>query len=121
MDDQLAEKLQQAEQAVKEAESAGGQNSLELADKLTRYAALLRQVSSRKLEAVNVEARARAIRAKLYAAQEQAAGLPQPIIQPKVQATPGFSLYIGFLAVFMALSALFVNQLYLPWLSILSF
>ncbi|MBY0357306.1 MAG: hypothetical protein K2W82_04825 [Candidatus Obscuribacterales bacterium] len=56
--------LEQAELSLREAESLLGSDNPHLADKLDDYARLLRQDGSRLLEAVNIEARAEAIRKK---------------------------------------------------------
>src|SRR6185437_3439765 len=114
MDARLVAELKEAEAAVAEAEKKLGPDHPELADKLQRYANLLRQTETRKLDAVNVEARARAIRAKLYAEDEKAHGSTTTSAKPKTTDSkaepPALGMYLGIAGIFLALAALFVNQ-----------
>jgi hypothetical protein len=104
---QLQTQLREAEKALQAAESQLGAEHPDLVDKLTRYASLLRQCD-RALDAVNVEARAKAIRAKLY--EKQAAGQVTGEVKKPVQAAHrkiGPGTFLGAAAVLVALSTLF--------------
>ncbi len=108
-DENLELEIQEAEQSIAEAEKELGPDSGELADKLSKYATLLRRMD-RVLDAVNVEARARSIRAKIYAAEVESqtpvVAQPEPLKLKKAHP----AAYIGLLAVFVALATLFVDQ-----------
>jgi hypothetical protein len=112
MDKSLADELKEAEAAVAEAEKKLGPDHPDLADKLQRYAALLRQTEKRVLDAVNVEARARAIRAKMYAEDEKQHGstTTMPAGKVKVTKTLPIGMYLGVGGIFIALASLVMNQ-----------
>lgn len=121
MNEKLAAELKEAEAAVAKAEKELGANHPELAEKLQRYANLLRRTEKRALDAVNVEARARAIRAKILAEDEAAHGTKPSSSVAKPGAARGkrgksvaWGMYFGFVAIFLALSALVVKQTLLP-------
>jgi hypothetical protein len=109
---QLVKQLREAELALGAAEKARGPNDPEVAEILLRYAALLRQTNKRTLEAVNVEARARAIRAKVFAAEDLAAkSATVPLIRPAQQRQdPTAAMGLG--AMLLALLSLFINCQY---------
>jgi hypothetical protein len=118
MDDNLAQQIKEAEAAVIVTEKSHGPDAPELADKLHHYAVLLRQTEKRALDAVNVEARARAIRAKMYAEEERLKGTSGTLPGSKKKSTqpPAWSMYIGIAAVFVSLFSLFAPQYLLLWL-----
>jgi hypothetical protein len=127
MDDKLAAELKEAEAAVAKAEKELGANHPDLADKLTRYASLLRKTEKRTLDAVNVEARARAIRAKLLAADEAARGdkpsttAAKPTAkQQKMAQGMAIGMYLGFVALLFAVASLVANQTFMPALLIVA-
>lgn len=110
MDQNLAKQLREAERDIAQTERTLGKDHPELADKLTRYAGMLRE-AGRSLDAVNVEARGRAIRARIYAAEAEAQQTgPMPTqVMPKQQSGSPW-MYAGFIAVFASMGSLFVDQ-----------
>ena len=123
MDEKLASELKEAEAAVIETEKKLGPDHPDLADKLQRYANLLRQTEKRALDAVNVEARARAIRAKMYAADEQAHGTTTKLSKNKSiisNTAPPVGMYFGLAGIAAALVSLVVTQTALVYLLVLA-
>jgi hypothetical protein len=121
MDKSVLKQLKEAENAVADAETRYGPDHLELAEALMRYAHLL-EAEGRKLDAVNVEARAKSIRAKIYAqeAEREAQKVSTVVIKPK-QATPvGPGVYMGLFGMVLGVMTLFVSLVHFMWLSSLS-
>ena len=109
MNQEIEQQLHLAESDIAASELRYGPNHPELAEKLSKYAALLRQTEKRALDAVNVEARAKAIRAKLYAAEAAAQDARVKVIKPPKQTTNPLT-YIGIGAMCVAFSTLFIDQ-----------
>jgi hypothetical protein len=108
-DPTLNQEIKQVERDIAAAEKEHGAESPELIDILNKYSSLLRQTEVRVLEAVNVEARVKTIRAKLYAAEAETHKTTITVKKPKIQkAGPG--VYVGLLAVFLAIAGLFLDQ-----------
>lgn len=120
MDNTLAQQLREAELSIAAAEKEFGSDSPELADRLLKYAALLRETDGRKLDVVNVEARAKAIRAKMYAAEAAKDTKPSVVIIKPKTATAAPATYIGLVALLVAMSSLFVDQTYFKFFAPLS-
>ena len=112
-DEKLIQQLHEAEMALAEAEKAYGPDHAEVADKLLKYATLLRQTQKRTLDAVNIEARARAIRARIFAAEAgtQNAAPAVVVIRPQSNA-PDPAMYLGLGGMLAALVALFISAKY---------
>ena len=108
-DPALNKEIKQVERDIAAAEKEHGAESPELIDMLNKYSSLLRQTEIRVLEAVNVEARVKTIRAKVYAAEAETHKSTVSVKKPKAQKT-GPGLYIGLLAVFLAVLSLFLDQ-----------
>lgn len=108
-DPTLNQEIKQVERDIAAAEKEHGAESPELLDMLNKYSSLLRQTEVRVLEAVNVEARVKSIRAKLYAAEAETHKTSVTVKKPKIEkAGPG--VYVGLLAVFLAVLSLFLDQ-----------
>jgi hypothetical protein len=105
-----ASQIIELEEAVAEAEKTLGPDSPELASILMKYAAAMRHDPKRLLEAANVEARAKAIRAKIYAGEEEKLGLTEPAIKPTPQERNRTGTYIGLAAMALAACGFFVDQ-----------
>lgn len=120
MDNTLPQQLKEAELAVAEAEKQFGPDTLELADRLLKYAALLRQTERRKLDAVNVEARARAIRAKHFQAEEAQEKITATIMIKPQENTGSPGMYLGLGGLVVAMCTLVLNQGLFPVLAILA-
>jgi hypothetical protein len=120
MEKTVAQQLKEAELAIAEAEKQFGPDHPELADRLMKYANLLRETDGRKLDAVNIEARAKAIRAKIYA--EEADKVNQKVstvvIKPKQEQPVGPGVYVGLVGCVLAVCGLFVNQANFMWLAV---
>jgi hypothetical protein len=121
MDKTALQQLKEAERAVADAEALHGANHPELADALTRYAHLL-EADGKKLDAVNVEARAKAIRARIYAkeADNVAQKVSTVVIKPKQAAPVGPGIYLGLMGMLFAVGTLFVSLIHFFWLTALA-
>jgi hypothetical protein len=116
----LNKQLREAEIAVVEAERTYGPENPEVAEKLLKYASLLRQTHKRTLDAVNVEARAKAIRAKMFAAEaDEQKATATPLIKP-VKTGNNPTAYFGLGSMVVALLALFINAQYFVALAAIS-
>jgi hypothetical protein len=115
----LNKQLREAEIAVVEAERTYGPENPEVAEKLLKYASLLRQTHKRTLDAVNVEARAKAIRAKMFAAEAEEQASATPLIKP-VKTGNNPTAYLGLGSMVVALLALFINAQYFAALASIS-
>jgi hypothetical protein len=114
MDESLTRELKEAEAAIADTERRLGPDSPELADLLQKYAALLRKTERRALDAVNVEARAKAIRAKMYAEEERVHGTTTvTVVKPKERERAALGMYLGLAGVAVAVASLFINHAFL--------
>jgi hypothetical protein len=120
MDKTTAEQLKATEASLKEAEKRLGTQHPDVADLLMKYAGLLRQVEGRTLDAVNVEARAKAIRAKLYAEEAEmvASKTSTVVIKPKESPPVGPGVYAGLAGLLIAVCTLFLSQTHFLLLAI---
>lgn len=121
MDKTELQQLKEAEAAVANAEAQYGPDHPELADALTRYAHLL-EADGKKLDAVNVEARAKTIRAKIYAkeADNVAQKVSTVVIKPKDAPPVGPGVYFGLVGMVVSVSTLFVSLVHFMWLTVLA-
>ena len=119
MSQEIEEQLHTAESEIASCERQLGPNHPELAEKLSKYAALLRQTEKRTLDAVNVEARAKAIRAKLYAQEAASQDAKVKIIRPAKEATNPL-VYLGIAAMCIAFSTLFLDQTFFALLAVIT-
>lgn len=117
MDNSLARQLKEAELSIAQAEKELGPEHPELADRLMKYAALLRQADRRALDAVNVEARAKAIRAKIYAAEAASEKATGNVLVIKPTKQTASSAIFGLAAVLLGMCSLFVDQSYFQLLA----
>lgn len=121
MDKTVLEQIKEAERAVADAEAFYGPNHVEVADALMRYAHLL-EAEGRKLDAVNIEARAKTIRAKIYAkeADNVAQKISTVVIKPKTTAPVGPGIYLGLVGMVASVATLFVSLVHFAWLTALA-
>jgi hypothetical protein len=122
MEKTVEQQLKEAELAITAAEKEFGPDHPELAERLMKYANLLRQSDGRKLDAVNIEARAKAIRAKIYAQEADQVNqkVSTVVIKPKQAPPIGPGVYFGLVGCVTAACSLFVNQIHFVWLAVLA-